>query len=61
MQIAAFGAGKSTFRVENGAENDKCRLDGGGGSRMRTLLRLNSLVTGKNTGNIAPSVEALEG
>src|ERR1017187_4109735 len=29
------------------------RLDGGGWSLLRTLLRPNSLLTGKNTGNFA--------
>src|ERR1700719_3838477 len=31
MQIAAFGAGKPTFQAEGNIENDKCRLNGGGG------------------------------
>jgi hypothetical protein len=37
MQIAAFGAIRSAFRVESGTENDKCRLDGGEGGILNEV------------------------
>jgi hypothetical protein len=45
---------KSIFRRERHPEGENARLDGGGRSHARTLLRHNSLVTGNNTGNMPP-------
>ena len=57
--IRAFWAGKSPFRAERNRETENGRLAGGGRSPSRTLLRPNSLLTGKNTGNSALSTQTL--
>src|SRR5438270_13792080 len=51
--ICALWAAKSIFRGERHPERKTARLDGGGRSLARTRLHQKSLLTGKNTGNIA--------
>jgi IS30 family transposase len=47
------------FQGERQQKTEKARLDGGGRSLARTRLCQNSLLTGKNTGNPAPSAASL--
>jgi hypothetical protein len=51
-KTCAQRAAKSILPAEQPRERENSRLSGGGASHARTFLRTNSLLTGKNTGNI---------
>jgi hypothetical protein len=48
---------KTAFSADAAYYLDTRRLHGGGRSRLRTFLRPNSLITGKNTGNFSSMIQ----